>query len=364
MQPLPTPRGKTPRRQGKKQPKEGHPHREAGWRSSYLPPMIKTLLSCFFASALCLLPAGGHSWGFAAHRLINRCAVFLLPPAMIGFYKRHIDWLTDHAVDPDKRRYAIADEGPRHFLDLDRYGPPPHRQLPRDWKAAVQAFGEDSLKRYGILPWWVDRMQWRLTKAFQEMDTRSILQLSAEIGHYLSDGHVPLHACSNHNGQFTQQQGIHAFWESRIPERHGSQYDFVIPKAHYLTNPADYCWKRLFESAAAADSVLRIEKELSQSLPADSRYAYEPRNGIVIRQYAARYTDAYHQRLGGMVERRMRQSIHTVASFWYTAWVDAGQPRLDTFTANPFTTADRADWDSLDLRWRRDALRGRSCDAP
>jgi protein tyrosine phosphatase len=32
--------------------------------------------------------------------------------------------------------------------------------------------------------------------------------------------------------------------------------------------------------------------------------------------------------LKGMVERRMRASTHAVASFWYTAWVDAGQPNL------------------------------------
>ena len=27
-----------------------------------------------------------------------------------------------------------------------------------------------------------------------------------------------------------------------------------------------------------------------------------------------------------MVEDRLRAAIHTVASLWYTAWIDAGQP--------------------------------------
>jgi hypothetical protein len=36
----------------------------------------------------------------------------------------------------------------------------------------------------------------------------------------------------------------------------------------------------------------------------------------------------YHSMLRGMVERRMRNSIHMVGSIWYTAWVDAGQPDL------------------------------------
>lgn len=48
------------------------------------------------------------AWGFYGHRRINRMAVFTLPPAMFGFYKRHIDYITDHATDPDSRRYAVA----------------------------------------------------------------------------------------------------------------------------------------------------------------------------------------------------------------------------------------------------------------
>jgi len=326
--------------------------------------MTGNLSRCILPALLLLPPATGGGWGFAAHRTINRNAVFLLPPAMIGFYKRHIAWLEAHAVDPDKRRYAIPEEGPRHYIDLDRYGPAPYRSLPRDWQQAVRTFGEDSLLRHGILPWWVDRMQYRLTRAFRDADAAAVLKLSADIGHYISDGHVPLHACSNHNGQFTGQQGIHGFWESRIPERHGAGFDFVIPRASHLADPAGYFWKRLLESAAAADTVLRIERELSHRLPPDSRYAYETRNGLVVRQYASGYTDAYHRALDGMVERRMRQSIHTVASFWYTAWVDAGQPDLDTLLTPGFTAADRAEWDSLDRRWRRDALQGRSCDPP
>ncbi len=58
----------------------------------------------------------------------------------------------------------------------------------------------------------------RLTTAFKNKDPAKILKLSAELGHYIADFHVPLHASSNHNGQYTNQKGIHGFWESRIPE--------------------------------------------------------------------------------------------------------------------------------------------------
>jgi hypothetical protein len=51
-------------------------------------------------------------WGFFAHKRINRLAVLTLPPQMMVFFKPNIDYLTDHAVDPDMRRYASKHEAP------------------------------------------------------------------------------------------------------------------------------------------------------------------------------------------------------------------------------------------------------------
>ncbi len=42
-------------------------------------------------------------WGFFGHRRINRMAVFTLPPGLIPFYKKNLEFITEHAVDPDKR---------------------------------------------------------------------------------------------------------------------------------------------------------------------------------------------------------------------------------------------------------------------
>jgi hypothetical protein len=76
-------------------------------------------------------------WGFFAHRRINRLAVLTLPPEMMVFFKKHIDWIADHAVDPDMRRYATKHEAPRHYIDLDNYGAPPYDSLPRLWLDAM-----------------------------------------------------------------------------------------------------------------------------------------------------------------------------------------------------------------------------------
>ena len=310
---------------------------------------------------ICSLPV--FSWGFYGHRMINYYSVFLLPPEMVLLYKPHIDFLTEHAVDPDKRRYAVPEEGPRHYIDLDKYGHYPYDSLPRNWNEAAKKYTADSLQKHGIVPWWVQTMLFRLTQAFKDKDQVKILKLSAEIGHYISDAHVPLHASSNHNGQYTNQRGIHGFWESRVPELLAEKHwDFFIGKAEYIANPSSFIWARVLESAAAADTVLRFEKELSRQFPPDQKYAFEDRNGTVIRQYSSAYTVRYNELLKGMVERRMRQSIYAVASFWYTAWVNAGQPDLRALSNREFTSADQEAFEQLNRDWKNNAIKGREHD--
>jgi len=302
-----------------------------------------------------------HAWGFYGHKRINFLAVFLLPPEMIVFYKPHISFLEEHAVDPDKRRYAVAEEGPRHYIDMDRYGSYPFDALPRSWNAARDRYTADSLQSHGIVPWWIQTMLHRLTEAFRAGDAKRILKLSAELGHYVADAHVPLHTSSNHNGQYTNQRGIHGFWESRIPELLADQHwDFLMQRAVYLHDPLSFTWQRVLESALAADSVLKLEKELSLRFPPDQRYAFEERNGRLVRQYSTAYTLAYDRLMGGMVERRMRQSIFGVASFWYTAWINAGQPDLRSLGAVKWDPADEAGFEALQQAWKTAAIKGRT----
>ena len=295
-----------------------------------------------------------HCWGFYAHRQINYYAVFLLPPEMLQLYKPHISFLSEHAVDPDKRRYAVPQEAPRHFIDLDHYGHYPFDSLPRRWTDAVARYTEDTLHAHGVVPWWVGAMQARLTEAFRQKNTALILKLSAELGHYIADAHVPLHATSNYNGQLTGQQGIHGFWESRVPELlAATEWNFFLGRAAYLPNPQAFIWERVLQSAAAADTVLRIERELTAQFSPDQKFSFEPRNGVLVRQYSSRFTRAFNERLQGMVERRMQQSIIAVASFWFTAWIDAGQPLLKGAAAPAWTTEEENEWQQLNEAWKR-----------
>ncbi len=383
----------------------------------------KTIVLLLFS--LLLLSAFHYDWGFFAHKRINRMAVFTLPPDMMVFYKKNIEYLTNHAVDADKRRYATKHEAVRHYIDLDHWGEYPFENLPRNWNEVLmkftkiyvvnsrndtlplfendpmrddfrnitfsgglisrlsdttlltlpyekyrsfffnnilgqyyeddwkiscdslknlfgndlfprgcnEAFAVDHFSGHGILPYHLVSMQRRLTKAFETKDEKLILRLSADMGHYIGDAHVPLHTTKNYNGQLTGQLGIHAFWESRIPELFAdAQYDYFVGKAQYIENPDEFFWNIVLSSNALVDSVLLIEKDLSKSFAEDQQFCFDLRGDITIRTQCRAYAEAYHNRMKGMVESRMKGSMLSIGSAWFTAWVDAGQPDLSDFT--------------------------------
>ena len=275
------------------------------------------------------VPATAGIWGFFAHQHINRLAVFTLPSEMLGFYKHNIQYITENAVNPDRRRYAVEGEAPRHFIDIDVYGDSAVYTMPRYWKNAVEKYTEDTLISYGIVPWHVNLIRYRLTDAMRIGDAGAILRLSADLGHYIADANVPLHTTENYNGQLTGQHGIHGLWESRLPELFFGQYDFFVGKARYLDNPQLEIWNSVIHAHEALDSVLNLEKDLTLQMDDDRKYGFEVRGSTTVKTYSKEFSSRYHKRLQGMVERQMRRSVVMIGSFWYTCWIDAGQPDLD-----------------------------------
>lgn len=267
------------------------------------------------------------SWGFYAHIRINYLSVFTLPPGLNPFYKKNIKYISDHAVDPDKRRYADTAEAARHYLDVEMYEK--HiDSIPFKWEDALKKYGWTKLNKNGILPWQIQKSYYKLVNAFKEKDSLKILIYSAYLGHYIADAHVPLHTTQNHNGQLTNQIGIHAFWESRLPELYAKRYNYVVGPARYIENPLKEAWRMVKNTHTMVDTVLTFEKNLSKTFPAYRKYSFGKRNSVVTREYAAAYSEAYHDSMDNMVERQMRSAILLIGSYWYTAWIDAGQPVL------------------------------------
>lgn len=299
---------------------------------------MKPVIRCLIAL---IIIATCSSWGFFAHRRINHMAVFTLPKAMAGFYQANIDFVTEHAIDPDKRRYVDSLEAPRHYLNADHYGKRPFMHIPVKWKEAAKKYGEDTLKKYGTVPWEIQYQYYRLVDAFKKHDTTAILKTSANIGHYIADAHVPLHLTQNYNGQLTHQEGVHALWESRLPELFGNSYNYNVGRARYIENPLNEAFKICRTSFKSVDSVLRFERMVNKAVPPDKKYEMVKHGNKNVKDYSVAYAKAYHTALKGMVARRMRSAILEVGSYWYSAWVDSGQPDLDKLTAHPLTKVEK-----------------------
>ncbi len=105
--------------------------------------------------------------------------------------------------------------------------------------------------------------------------------------------------------------------------------------------------------------MLSFEKELSGQFPGDKKYAFEKRNNNLIKQYSSDYSIAYDKKLNRMIERRMRQSVFAVASFWYTAWVNAGQPDLSVLSKQSFSESELKEFEELNNQWQNNKIKGR-----
>jgi hypothetical protein len=136
-----------------------------------------------------------------------------------------------------------------------------------------------------------------------------------------------------------------------LPELFSDGYDGLTGRAVYIKNTEELIWEVLRESFAAKDSVLTIEEALDREFAHDQKYSYEERGGRLIRVYSRRYSTAYHNRLNGMVERRLRMAVYRLGCFWYTAWADAGMPDLPSGSSFQPGAKWAAELDSLDRKY-------------
>jgi hypothetical protein len=293
-----------------------------------------------------------YSFGFYAHRKINRMAIFTLPPEMFSFYKKHIEYITEHSIDPDKRSRVVEGEDKKHYIDLEYYGEHPFDTIPILWTDAIALFSEDTLQRYGINPWWVNKMTYSLMQAFKDEDLDNILYISTCLGHYISDACTPLHTTKWYDGKTFEQKGIHAFWETRIPELEADNYRYILGRAKYIDKPNQYFWQLIRESHEAVDTIFRIDSFLKSYFPDDKKYVYQERSSVLSKQFSKVYSEEFEKLSRSMVERRIKLAVMAVSSAWFTSWVNAGQPDLSRLQNRKISKAHQKELMEIEKMWK------------
>ena len=282
------------------------------------------------------------SWGVIGHERINRAAVMALPKPLQTFFYNHIDFITQESTVPDLRRNVLNDkaEPPRHYFDMENFGAV--ETFPKNMEEAKLKYDEKFLTKNGILPWYIQDMMVKLTKAFKDKRKNEILFIAADLGHYIADAHMPLHTSDNHDGQNTNQKGIHSLWESRLPELFAKDYKLNVAQGKYLENVDKATWDIIFDTHSLVEPLLATDKKLRTATAENKMYVTDAAGNVVKNKYGGTlYTDEYaaklHTDLNGMVEQQMKKAITATASFWYTAWVNAGKPDLSTLDAAELT---------------------------
>lgn len=292
---------------------------------------IKPIVIPFFLVCIAFVTL---SWGIFGHEHINNAAVLALPKPMQTFFYNHIDFITQESTVPDLRIYSLKDkaEFPRHFIDVENFGA--LDTLRHSFDDIKKKHDDKFLSSNGILPWYIQDIMTKLTKAFKDKRKTEILLLAADLGHYIGDAHMPLHTSANYNGQLTNQKGIHSLFESNILEKFGENYNYYTGEAQYIENVDKAIWDMIQDTHNLVEPLLLVDRKLREKYTVDNLYETDT-NGNVLKNkfnysvFSKEYASDLHEDLNGMVEKQIRKAIVTTSNLWYTAWVNAGKPNLD-----------------------------------
>ena len=298
------------------------------------------------------------AWGQWGHKHISHSAVFALPESMQRFFFNHIDYITEAVVVPDLRRALINDrnEPPRHFIDVEDFKTP-ISSFPKTSKEAYEKYDSAFLNKAGYLPWYMQDLTEKLTNAFKKKNKSEILFLAADLSHYIGDANQPLHTSSNYNGQLTNQKGVHALWESTLPQMFAGTYTFKAERAQFIADIPAATLNIIARSHALVDTLLAEEKEVRSRFTKDNMYKKDSSGKTVMFYnspfFSVEYAKEFNTALGGMIQKQLLLSIHDVASFWYTAWVNAGSPDL-TSLDDPHLTKQNKKYLKRELKaWKK-----------
>ncbi len=302
--------------------------------------------AAILGALLLLIRSDAGGWGFDAHRAIQGHAVRLLPSSLPGFFRRNAPYLIEHSVDPDLwrregHRFYSPSEGPRHYINIDRFAEFPFSGFPETRSVAEERFGRATVAEAGTLPWRIDEVFLKLVEALRSAHRDDILLWAAALGHYVADAHVPFHVTRNHDGQESGHRGIHSRFESELFAAFGDEFSeralglalALSPGTLRGAIPADPELRTIgaypvSDRVALAFTIVRESyAHIRPILDADHRH-----RDVSRRRQRRSYFEAMRADVGGIMVDRLARSALVIARLWTSAWIAAGRPDLRDLT--------------------------------
>ena len=253
------------------------------------------------------------SWGEKAHRKINSSCVDYFPKEISGL-KVWSSFLGEHASDADNRKKTDKNEFVRHFIDIDIYDDfISNHQMTEDFNAACTKYGKAKVIKNGTLPWVTDSTYQALVQNFKSRNWQQAKVTSADLGHYVGDGFMPLHITANYNGQLTNQKGVHSRYEVTMIDKYIDHLNFKTSRIRKVKAIQSTIFSYLYSNY----------NYISFLLKADSK-AYEQAGN----QYNEMYYTGFWKETSVFTTHLLQESSKTLAGLIYTAWIEAGKPEI------------------------------------
>lgn len=276
-----------------------------------LRPTLKLLSWGWVVLSLLTAPAA-YAWGPAAHQLVNSWAVETLPQPLRDYFQANRQFLISHANDSAALLKTDKNERGREYIYLDDYGRFPYLKLPHSFDAAVKQYGKGHINKNGQLPWNIGKVSLALTEAMRAGNWDQAKLLAAELGFYVAEARDPFHTTLNYDGQLTNQTGIAERFSTVLVNRFRNFFLFTPHDAVKIQDPTEYAFGMVLESNTWVDNVLLADRRSVDDLPG----------------YNDDYYDHFYSQVGSIIVRQLNDAAHDTGSYWYTAWLNAGQPQL------------------------------------
>ncbi len=273
---------------------------------------MKRIIHIFFASVLILILS---SWGYRGHQKISGGVHTLMPEEMSFLVPGWTNIVVTHASDADYRKQTDPNEAPRHYIDIDNY---PEflftGQIIQNLDSLIAQYGYSYVIDQGILPWATRRTFDSLVSCFQRRDWQNAGLFAADLGHYVGDGHMPLHLTRNYDGQFTGQNGVHSRYESKMINRFSTQITIQNEPIEFVEDVSGYIFDYIYMNYVYVDSIL-LADEYADSVAGNT------------------YSDLYYQTMwdfsANFTIQLFQRASRSLTELIYTAWIMAGKPVMD-----------------------------------
>jgi len=270
-----------------------------------------------FASAMFLtilaVPFPAKAWGASAERLVAGKAIDTLPPDIRGFFDANRDYLSRHVTEPlDLLAKNPLVERRNHFVYLDHYGKFPFHALPRDYKEAIAKFSKSKLDLSGVLPWQIGVYNQKLTAAMRDHDWDQTRMAAAYLACYVAQAHDPFHTTEDFDGRISGQPGVDLRFGTSLVDRFSLFFPMRTDDAIYLRDPTDHAFDSAMSAHASLENILLADRSARDGLS----------------DYTDEFFDRFYNLAGPILIRALSDAATDVGSYWLTAWINAGRPRL------------------------------------